>query len=263
MKNTSLPLTDKPTDKPNASKIISDYMFDKGTSSLTCYLNEKPITLDFKNIVGRGGSKMIFDIGSGYVIALLNVMSNSPDLLLWNRIVSEEVTMAKKFHRAGLLCQRYEEAVVSIEGNSLKVIKTLSFKELRARGIEIRERKVLIENQARSQSLLFDTRENFLDVQHWLKLFEFIKSDIVLFYSAGLDVLDPGDSYSIAILDPPPDPSYGKNKSRLFSEKNQYLRLFFQDFSSKYEMNSKDLSYNFFDSEGNIEGGGTTQNNRC
>jgi len=210
--------------------------------------------------VGYGGSKNIYDIGNGYVAALPNGQSRE----VWKRMVEEEVSMAKRVRAAGLRSQQYERVTLIIEGEPepILAIKMPSFSTLLNKGIQVRDakrprtkyiperRKEIPVNTGYGSSRIFDSQEKVSSPDHWRRIFRDITPDAIQYLAGGFAF--SSDAFNLCIENSDTTPAHDATNASLFTERNQTLRLFFYDFSSKTEAISGASLHEFISDDGNI-----------
>ncbi len=220
--------------------------YDPQTKEITITYENSPIQLT--TILGKGGSKLVYDLGNGYAVGLLNIQSNPINIPTWERLIREEVAASQKLRQLGLCTQSYAEATLCFDGYPAKVLKMPTFALLATRGQQVRDSKN--SNQYYGTSLLFGNLSNLQSFAHWQKVLQGFQEDLVIYYSESLKF--DTDTFNLAIVDSPETPAHDRTALALFTERKQKVRFCFYDFSSKHA-ESKETKYDFLNSDGNLE----------
>ncbi|MBA3661581.1 MAG: hypothetical protein H0W64_07630 [Gammaproteobacteria bacterium] len=200
------------------------------------------IVIDDKKInalaLPSGGTKTIYDIGDGYVIARMG----GDDAL-----IDSEMQVAHKFKEIGLYTQDYDKLTAIINGNPEPVLKMKNFKTLATEGKQVRDRK----NRESScgDSFIFNDLEHFKNKAHWRNVLKYIADDIFLYLINNLGF--GSDAFNLIIVDTKETEAARHNtRSKLFSDIEQEIHLYFFDFGSSVYTQEK--IYDFIDAFGDI-----------
>lgn len=194
-------------------------------------------------ILSSGGSKSIYDLGDGNVIAVPRV-----NYEVWKRMVKEEEKACAEFLNIGLLASDQHRCLAVINNEKFLVLKMPNFKDMVKKGIQVRGQS---SKDTYGETLLFGSQKNFLNLDYWHSIFQHLKQDIVTMLVNGL--FTGMDSNHIAIVNTEVTPQHDVDEPGLITERKQELRLFFFDFSHKASEKQLKQCYYFVDFEG--EGG--------
>jgi hypothetical protein len=184
-------------------------------------------------VFGEGGFKKAYDVGNDKTITVRNTKVDRMDtssLIRWCEAVYEEKLMADRLRNLGLKTLDHQVIEIKVKENRLPVLYTTSFAGFVSKGLQIRDRKN--DHVSTGKSMLFGSTEN-INPTHFKLLFKDILSDIACLAANGID-LDTRDSFNLCIEDTSNTPLHDRNESQLFTERQQSVRLFFFDFSDKY-----------------------------
>lgn len=185
-----------------------------------------------------GGTKTIYDIGDGYVIAR---MGGDDEL------IDSEIHVANKLKEIGLYTQDYNKVTAVINGNPEPVLKMKNFTTLANEGKQVRDRKN--RESSGGDSLIFDDMDHFKDKVHWRNVLKYIADDIYLYLINNLGF--GSDAFNLIIVDTKETEAARHNtSSKLFSEIEQEIHLYFFDFGSGVYKQEK--IYDFIDAKGDI-----------
>lgn len=232
----------------------------RNLSDLTILYKNEEISL---SLIANGGLKKVYEFGSGRVLFLPNMDADMLPAIVWPRVVKEEVQMSKTLKGIGLLSQSFVAKSIKVSNIEIPVIVAPSFHSLLQQGMQIRDPKrvrlkeiregnniVDWEDISYGESMLFSTKENLQTEQHWERLLKHCIEDAIIYLSNRVK-LDT-DSLCIVILDTDETTAYERGTRGLFTDRNQVIRLFFQDFSEKGRTMSDRESQEFISSGGQI-----------
>lgn len=197
--------------------------------------------------IAGGGSKLIFDLGNGYVLGKYNSTGLSIELLTDN-----EIKIAEKINTVGLRTQKFEKVIANINGVTCPALLMPSFKKLTRNGQQVCD----IKNPSHrlGESFVFGNLDNVRSLDHWQHIFKYITPEIAIYLINNLCLSN--DSFNLVIEDSE-NTSALKDKcsSRLFTDLNQALHLYFFDFNDKthlYDEHKYKRIYEFIDIHGNV-----------
>lgn len=197
--------------------------------------------------LGAGGCKIVFGINDS-AIALLNITTNDIDTLLWERIVREEITIARQAKAAGLQVIPYERTTVYFDGNPTTALQMPTFQSLLAKGMQIRDPKNT--KSSCGTSMIFGNKDNLQNSKYWEGVLQGFQEDLIAYYTYGFSF--DSDSFNLLIADTSETPSHDQTEPGLVTERKQKLHFYFYDFTNKNRAADYKPVHKFIDEEGNI-----------
>jgi len=164
----------------------------------------------------------------------------------WERMIREERDVSNKLRQLGFEAQDITIENLNIGGGELPVIVTGRFREMAENGAQIRD--VKNKRSSTGTSMLFGTPENLDSVDRLKLVMNGLLDDSVKLITHGLSF--GGDSCNLIIKDTEQTPLHNRNEPGLFDERNQQLRFFLFDFSSKHSPRN-DKGLKLLDASGN------------
>lgn len=226
---------------------LSQAFHDPDCDSVQVTLGSKEISLETAKGAGgnsgrigtvsnAGGSKKIYHIGNGMVLALLNVDSLSFEdaktadtwLKTWRRMLGEEKDLSDRLKASGLMAVDIDIEEIEYADGKIPVSIMPHFETFVQRGIQVRDCKKSAASQG--YSMLFGSQENIESRERLKMLMGQLKQDIVTLASNGYALR--GDALNLAIVDTKDTPNHDRHENELFDKRNQKLRLFFFDLAS-------------------------------
>lgn len=196
--------------------------------------------IELKTLLGNGDDKLVFDLGNGEAIALLNIETHGINIRIWNDLIKEEVMLSQKLRRLGLCTQAYEETTLYFDDYPTKALKMPNFVALATQGQQVRDIK---NNAPYGTSLLFENRANLQSFEHWHKVLEGFQEDLIIYFSQNL--VFGGDTFNLAVVDSTETPAHDRTALALFTERKQKVHFCFYDFFSK-SREYKEIKYDFY-----------------
>lgn len=203
--------------------------------------------IELKTLLGKGGSKLVFDLHNGHAVAFFNTQPNPTAIQMRNRLIKEEVAVSQKLRQLGLCTQAYEKATLYFDGSPIPVLKMPTFDSLVTQGQQVRD---IRNSHHYGTSLLFENLSNLQSPKHWQKVLQGIQEDLAIYYSQNLAF--GSDSFNLAVVDSDETPIHDRTALTLFTEHKQKVRFYFYDFSSR-DSEYKEIKYNFLNSEGQFD----------
>ena len=193
--------------------------------------------------IGIGGTKTVVDMGNGYVVGLVTkgFTNDSPDTY-----VDNEVNISKRLQSLGLRALEYEKIYIQYIDNNTPIaaLKMPSFQMMAINGKQVRDKKN--PESSCGESMLFGNLTNLQSTDHWRKLLKYIAGDISIYLVNNFNFTD--DSFNLLIEDTEKSAVIkSTSESRIFSDLEQNIHLFFFDFSDFGRLYKDDNYYHFKD----------------
>lgn len=242
----------------NALFILEQHLHEKSEEIINIKLDDTSIVLDettdaeyrryvggerseqpgFAYLDGKGGFKKVFGLEDGRAICIPNldvVAFKTPKdardwAKIWTRAVREEKTVADRVIAAGLEAQHITIHQLNVNGYLLPIMIMPRFRKLLESGMQVRDTKN--PESCLGSSMFFGIPENLKDLKRLRFIMQGLIDDAAIAMANGLSF--GGDACSLVIKDTPNTPLHDRNSLDLFDARNQQIRFFFFDFSSKH-----------------------------
>lgn len=220
-----------------ALEAINDQLEELDRITLT--INGQNFDFNSNDYVGSGGSKVIYKLNDGRVIALPCIK----ELSTWDRMVKEEAKAAESVRNIGLYAQNYEMVTAFCSEHPINILLMPHFTSLLAEGIQVREHQHYY-----GSTQLFGQFEKLQNQEHWDALLKTMIDDVVRLMSHGY--FFSLDAYHFAIVNK--NSADSAKEDLVFSSSCYEAHFFLFDFTSKIETIPFEKSYYFVDKEGEI-----------
>lgn len=200
-------------------------------------------TIKSPNLIASGGTKHIFDIGDGRVLA---IMRGNLDWL--SKYTDAEVRLSNKVKDLKLRTISCEKIILEVNGKTdIPALIMPSFSSLAKGGIQIRDSKN--SNSSCGSSMLFGNMQNIKSLEHWRKIFHHIKDEMVVYLLNHFAFSN--DSFNLSIEDTTQTVTLASQQSStVFSDLAQEVHLFFFDINDKERFYNEDIHYKFTNRHG-------------
>ena len=175
--------------------------------------------------LGCGGTKTIYFVDDNRAVAVPNRVDGQSLIRIWDRIISDEITMTDYLESIGLLVLKLHHCTVVFDDNlKLPSYYSYPFASYANDGLYIIDTKNLRSTQWKDKSL-FPLNVDRFDVNNWMPILELLLKDIDII--AKNKIILSSDSVNLAVV---------ANGSKWHSGSNNLyeVRYFGFDFSSKH-----------------------------
>ena len=207
---------------------------EEGNRCLNFVLNGKSLCC---KVIATGGTKSIIDLGDGNVIGVIRGFGNS---ISFGNIVDREINSSEKLRGLGLKvldCKKIEIKFIDDE-QSVPALLMPSFAYLAENGKQVRDHKN--PDSSSGKTFIFGSKDNLKSIDYWRMIFSCIKDDLALCVINQLSL--KYDTVNLMIEDSNNAKLMHENSlsSKVFTELQQKLHLFFFDFSDTNYLSGKD-----------------------